>query len=129
MLYFLTMKHFTYYKQEAGEDKRKEGMKWWGMVLLMVLSLSCVWRFATPRTITARLLCPWDSPVKNTGVGCHFFLQGIFWPRDGTHVSCIGRQTLNHVLLSIITQISFVAFGHHVNPTIRKTSIWIYFFK
>ena len=26
----------------------------------------------------ARLLCPWDSPSKNTGVGCHFLLQGIF---------------------------------------------------
>ena len=23
-----------------------------------------------------RLLCPWNSPVKNTGVGCHFLLQG-----------------------------------------------------
>ena len=22
-----------------------------------------------------RLLCPWDSPDKNTGVGCHFLLQ------------------------------------------------------
>ena len=26
----------------------------------------------------ARLLCPWDSPGKNTGVGSHFLLQGIF---------------------------------------------------
>ena len=26
----------------------------------------------------ARLLCPWDSPGKYTGVGCHFLLQGIF---------------------------------------------------
>ena len=26
----------------------------------------------------ARLLCPWDPPGKNTGVGCHAFLQGIF---------------------------------------------------
>ena len=26
----------------------------------------------------ARLLCPWDSPGKNTGVGCHSLLQGIF---------------------------------------------------
>ena len=26
----------------------------------------------------ARLLCPWGSPGKNTGEGCHFFLQGIF---------------------------------------------------
>ena len=25
-----------------------------------------------------RLLCQWDFPGKNTGVGCHFLLQGIF---------------------------------------------------
>ena len=24
-----------------------------------------------------RLPCPWDSPGKNTGVGCHFLLQGM----------------------------------------------------
>ena len=23
-------------------------------------------------------LCPWDSPGKNTEVGCHFLLQGNF---------------------------------------------------
>ena len=26
----------------------------------------------------ARLLCPWGSPGKNTGMGCHALLQGIF---------------------------------------------------
>ena len=26
----------------------------------------------------ARLLCPWDSPGKNTEVRCHALLQGIF---------------------------------------------------
>ena len=26
----------------------------------------------------ARLLCPWNSPGQNTGVGGHFLLQGIF---------------------------------------------------
>ena len=25
-----------------------------------------------------KLLCPWNSPGKNTGVGCQFLLQGIF---------------------------------------------------
>ena len=25
-----------------------------------------------------RLLCPWDSPGGNSGVGCHALLQGIF---------------------------------------------------
>ena len=29
-------------------------------------------------TVAARLLCPWDSPGKNAGVGCHALLQGIF---------------------------------------------------
>jgi len=28
--------------------------------------------------VATRLLCPWDSPGKNTGVGSHFLLQGIF---------------------------------------------------
>ena len=28
--------------------------------------------------IVARLLCPWDSPGKNTGVDCHAHLQGNF---------------------------------------------------
>ena len=26
----------------------------------------------------ANLLCPWDSPGKHNGVGCHALLQGIF---------------------------------------------------
>ena len=31
-----------------------------------------------------RLLCPWISPGKNTGVGCHAPLQGIF-PTQGSN--------------------------------------------
>ena len=27
--------------------------------------------------LPTRLLRPWDFPGKNTGVGCHFLLQGI----------------------------------------------------
>ena len=27
---------------------------------------------------TTRLLCPWDFPGMNTGVGCHFLLKGSF---------------------------------------------------
>ena len=37
----------------------------------------------TPWTMQpTRLLCPWDFPGKNTGVGCHSHLQGIF-PTQG----------------------------------------------
>ena len=33
---------------------------------------------ATPWTEPTRLLHPWDSPGKNTAVGCHVLLRGIF---------------------------------------------------
>ena len=39
---------------------------------------SHVWLFVTPWTEDSRLFCPWDFPGKNSGVGCHFLLQGIF---------------------------------------------------
>jgi len=38
------------------------------------------------------LLCPWDSPGKNTGVGCHVFLWESPRPRDRTLVSCIADR-------------------------------------
>ena len=53
------------------------------------------------------LLCPWDFPGKNTGVGCHFLLQGNF----PTQVSSPGlphcRQMLTvfpeHLIISVET--------------------------
>ena len=56
----------------------------------------------------ARLLCPWDFPGRNTGVGCHFLLWGIFpiqglnpyllslmnWQVDPSPLSHLGSQTL-----------------------------------
>ena len=39
---------------------------------------SHVWLFATLWTVAPRLLCPWDSPGRKTGIGWHFLLQGIF---------------------------------------------------
>ena len=44
----------------------------------------------------ARLLCPWDFPSKNTGVGCHFLLQEIF-PTQALNLHLLlGRQILYH---------------------------------
>ena len=60
-------------------------------------SLSCVQLLRPHRQLT-RLLCPWDSPGKNTGVGCHA-LQGIF-ATQGLNpcllVSYTGRRFLYH---------------------------------
>ena len=52
-------------------------------------SAARVWLFVAPRTVTARLLCPWSLPGKNTGVGCHFF-QGIFLTQGSNpHLLCL----------------------------------------
>ena len=48
----------------------------------------------TPGLQPARLLCPWDSPGKNTGVGCHAFLPGTFPTQDRTWVPHTIRQIL-----------------------------------
>ena len=39
----------------------------------------------------SRLLCPWDLPGKNTGVGCHFLLQGIC-PTQGSNPGLLHWQ-------------------------------------
>ena len=46
------------------------------------------------------LLCPWDSPGRNTEVGYHFLLQGIF-PTKGSnwhllHLLALAGRLLNH---------------------------------
>ena len=46
-----------------------------------------------------RLLCPWDYPGQNTGVGCHFLLQEIILTQ-GSNLCLLwllhGRQILYH---------------------------------
>ena len=45
----------------------------------------------------ARLLCPWNSPGKNPGVGRHSLLQGIF-PNQGLNPSFLHcRQICYHL--------------------------------
>ena len=56
--------------------------------------LSRVRLFVTPWSVTWQLLCPRDSPGKNTGVGYHTLLQGIS-PTQGSNPGLpLCRQTL-----------------------------------
>ena len=68
----------------------------------------------------ARLLCPWNFPGKNTGVGCHFLLQRILptlrsnlrllslqhWQADSLPLHYLGRLSIKDwkVFISIISQ-------------------------
>ena len=57
------------------------------LLLLLLRRFSRVRLCATPQTTASRLPRPWDSPGKNTGVGCHFLLQ------------CRKVKSLSHVQL------------------------------
>ena len=46
-------------------------------LLLLLSHFSRIQLSATPRRQPTRLRHPWDSPGKNTGMGCHFLLQGM----------------------------------------------------
>ena len=52
-----------------------------GLVTQSYLTLVTLW------TVAHQALCPWDFPGRNTRVGCHFLLQGIF-PTQGSN-SCL----------------------------------------
>ena len=72
-----------------------------------------------------RLLCPWNSPGKNTGASCHFLLQGIF-----------PTQRLNLGLLHIRQMFYLWVTGEALNIIVRlyktqqwgdgSTALWIY---
>ena len=46
----------------------------------------------------ARLLCPWNSPVKNTGGGCYSLLQRIF-PTQGSNPGLLHCRQIHYLLL------------------------------
>ena len=43
-------------------------------------------------SVTCQAPLPWDFPAKNTGMGCHFLLQGIFWTQGSNQ----GLLSLRH---------------------------------
>ena len=59
-----------------------------------------------------RLLCPWASPGKNTGVGCHFLLQGIFLTQGLNPYLLHCRWILQYLSLQRDTQ-NFSSFECH----------------
>ena len=69
-------------------------------ILLCVFSLSVMSRSMWPRGLKpARLLCPWNSPGKNTATGCHSLLQGVFLTQGSNLGLLHCRQILYHLNL------------------------------
>ena len=97
-------RHYWEWTQEWGEV----GSESWGcptqipftaynpplLGVFVCVSHSVMFDSATPWAAGHQLLCPWDSTAKNTGVGCHSLLQGIF-PTQGSNLGLLHcRQIL-----------------------------------
>ena len=72
-----------------------------------------------------RLLCPWDSPGKNTGVGCHFLLQCIKiekwkWSRSVVSYSSqpmdcsLPGSTIHGIFQARVLEWGAIAFSHRL---------------
>ena len=67
-----------------------------------------------------RLLCPWDFLGKNSGVGCHFLLQGIF-PTQRLNLHLLHWQA-DSLPMSHRGNIS--PHGHQNYSYIKNSSLW-----
>ena len=70
--------------QMGNQERMERGLRLFPTLVCVFLSLSRVLLFATPWTVTHQTPPSMEFPSKNTGVGSHFFLQGIF-PTQGSN--------------------------------------------
>ena len=52
-----------------------------------------------------RILCPWDFPSKNTGMGCCFLLQGLF-PTQGSPASLVSPALAGGFFTAVLPELS-----------------------
>jgi len=63
------------------------------LYILHMFTQSCL-TLCDPKNCNPPGFCPWNFPGKNTGVGCHFLLQGIFLTQglNPSFLSCLHWQ-------------------------------------
>ena len=76
-------------------DESKTGKRYYCFSYLIYYTHVCLVAQLCPTFLwphglqPTRLLYPWNFPGKNTGVGCHFLLQGIF-PTQRSNLCLLG---------------------------------------
>ena len=109
------------------------------LLLLLLLSRFSRVRLVRPhRRQPTRLPCPWDSPGKNTGVGCHFLLQCMKVKSErevaqscltlSNPIDCSLRGSSVHGICQARgLEWVAIAFSNHMLELVKKYSqIWIY---
>ena len=77
---FLSKRITVQYTVDQIQWVTSEWYNWYNLFLGLLLLLSCLSRVqlcAASQTAAHQAPQPWDSPGKNTGVGCHFLLQCV----------------------------------------------------
>jgi len=75
-----------------------------------------------------RLPCPWDSPGKNTGVGCHslfkiFFLYYYFFS-DKSH--CLFPQQISTFTLAFSSAVKFSSFSCYIKKKNHEKNFFFF---
>ena len=102
------------------------------LLLLLLSRFSRVGLRVIQRRQPTRLLCPWDSQGKNTGVGCHFLLQYV-WQRSTQYCKAIFLQLkINKFkkcpwLYPCSTQVGGRRWPHRVHGSLLAANKWIRF--
>jgi len=82
---FTTLRSYKGFSRHNWKTKSIINTVWWRQ--------SVVSDSLQPQGLQAtRLLCPWDFPGQNTGVGCHVLLKGSSWYKDQIWVSRIAGR-------------------------------------
>ena len=83
-------------------------------VAAVLVAQSCP-TLCDPMNWPTRLLHPWDSPSKNTGVDCHALLQGIFLTQES-----------NPCLLRLLHwQVGYLPLSHLGKPYSAHTCLYL----
>ena len=96
---------------------------WWRWWFSRIVVSDSLWPHKLQPT---RLLCPWNFPEENTGVGCHFLLQGIFLTILNTLPLKIDRLgSLHQSKRKVLLYLCFLFFFHlgfRVSPSSSQFS-------
>ena len=81
------LERYTFHRQKAVCVRKWEELWNVGCLVFMCVCV-CVSRSVMSDSLWpswgVRLFCPWEFPGQNTGVGCHFLLQGVL-PTQGSN--------------------------------------------
>ena len=119
--------HWVPLELKPGTSTRTQKVKFQGelhrirmaQAVVCAQSLRRVWLLQPHGLWPASLLCPWGSPGKNTGGGCHALLQGIF-PTQGSnpHLLHCGR------ILCHLSHQGIARWAPHKHNYLHSSALW-----